>query len=468
VEVALQKIDEQICSVIGDYSNYQFNCLSAWFGSPITQESQFVDAITEYSCEIVETLTHFTGVTFPAFQNEVDARIDNITTPTISCSSAGVTSLDSLQTILEKYCTKFGQIDSALSISSVDWDECLTVVSPPTTIAGAFSLVVDQICQVATLTGAALPTFNNTGTCLASPGTADSLVSTVGKIITRLCQSPTYDGDNITWGCVTEPPDNTSIEDGIQNIITRVNTSLQALPTFDGGDFNVVATNPMDPCAGVTVSLATPLNQDRFVAASASDMSPGTLQSKTTAGTNITLDFISTPGQMIINAASATLDHKVKASSADASPDFLDVKLAGSTDSGITISPTYNAFTEKVDLNLSVNTSTLLDLLLDELVVGSALYTKFCDKVALCPCNCGTADCIQYLVENESGSTKSVLYSPCSDPVVGSVTLSLANGSSITICAMAASVTAAGCTVTAVQSCAGGTTSTTTSTTTAL
>src|ERR1044072_702907 len=46
LEVALQKIDAQICSAIGDYSNYQFNCLIDWWGTSITQESQFVDAIT--------------------------------------------------------------------------------------------------------------------------------------------------------------------------------------------------------------------------------------------------------------------------------------------------------------------------------------------------------------------------------------------------------------------------------------
>lgn len=468
VEEALQKIDEQICSAIGDYSNYQFNCLVDWFGQSITQESQFVNAITAYTCEIAENLQDFTGVTFPGFQSEVEAQFEEVVTPTITCASAGVTSLDSLQTILTKYCTKFGSIDTALSLSGVDWDQCLTVVSPPTTIAGAFSLVVDQICQVMTLTGAALPTFNNLGSCLASPGAADSLVSTIGKIKTRLCLTPTYDGDNITWGCVEEPADNESIEDGLQNIITGVNTSLQALPTFDGGDFVVTATDAGDPCAGVTVALATPLNQDRFVAATAGDASPSTLQGKTTAGTNVTLDFVTTPGQMIINAASATLDYKVKASSGDDAPNFLDQKLAGDSDAGITLSPIYNSTTKKVDLTLLVNTATLLDLLLDELVVGSDLYTKFCARVALCPCNCGTSDCTQYSVENESGTTQSVTYTPCSDPVVGAVTLSVSDGSTLTVCAMAGSVTAPGCTVTAIQSCAGGTTSTTTSTTTVL
>lgn len=468
IEEAIQKIDEQICSAIGDYSNYQFNCLTAWFGEAITQESQFVNAITAYACEITETLEQFTGVTFPAFQSDITEQIDELDTPTITCASAGVTALDNLQTILTKYCTKFGDIDDALDITSVDWDQCLTVISPPTTISGAFSLLVDQICQIAASSGFVLPEFNNTGTCLEDPGAADSLISTIDKIITRLCLSPTYDGDNITWGCVTEPADNTSIEEAIQNIVTGVNTSLQALPTFSG-DFVVTATNPMDPCAGVTVELATPLNLDRFVASNALDASPGTLADKLTEGTNITLDFLSSPGECIVSAAGTTDSYEVKASSSDGSPDFLDVKLAGSTDAGVTISPIYNGGTEKVDLTLEVDTATLLDALLDELIPGTDLYDKFCAKVASCPCNCGTEDCILYEVTETGGAIGNMIvtYTDCASGV--SIITYVSEDSTITVCARAGTVEAADnhtSTITAVGSCAGGTTSTTTSTTT--
>jgi hypothetical protein len=467
VEIALQKIDGQICSLVGNYSTYQFNCLPAWFGQSITTEAQFVDAITGYACEITNTLQTFTGVTFPAFKSDVMSQIDNVITPTITCSSAGVTSLDSLQTILTKYCTKFGQIDTALSIAGVNWGECLTVVSTPTTIAQAFSLVVDQICQVKALTSGALPTFNNLGTCLASPGSADSLVSTIGKIITRVCLSPTYNAANITWGCVSTPSSATSIEAALQNIITGVNTSLYSLPTFSG-DFVVTANNVSNPCAGVHVALATPLNQDRFVASNASDSSPGTLQSKTTAGTNITLDFVSTPGQMIINSTAAVLDHKVLASTGDTTPGFLDQKIAGSTNSGVTLSPIYDAIAKKLDLNLSVDLGTLLDLLLDELVPASDLYNKFCAKVALCPCNCGTTDCTTYLVEADGVMPSGGYLLSYVDCVSGTtITFRLLAGASISVCSKTGAISGSGLTITATGSCSGGTTSTTTSSTTA-
>lgn len=468
IELSLQKIDAQICSAIGDYSTYQFNCLTTWFGQSITQESQFVDAITGYACSIASALQAFTGVTFPAFQQDVTNMFDTVTTPTVTCASAGVISSDTLQTILTKYCTKFGEIDDALSIAGVTWNACLTVITPPSTIAQAFSLVEDQICQVLSSSGGALPTFNNTGSCLASPGTSDSLVSTIEKIKTRLCLSPTWNGNNIDWTCINPPSDPTSLEEGVQEIIDATTKLQIAIVNTYSNDFVVTSINPLDQCAGLHLALATPINQDRFVASNALDNSPGTLASKVTAGTNVTLDFLSTPGQMIINAASAALDYKLKADVTDPTPDFLDNKVEGGSDSGITISTSYNAINKKVDILPAVDLLTLFNNLLDELNVDSALKAKFCAAVSSCPCSCGTEDCTQYSVTNNSGSSKSVSYVDCTTG--NPVTFSISDSSTIVLCAKTGSVDTGSIplvTVTPIQSCAGGTTSTTTSTTTA-
>ena len=177
VETALQKIDEQICTVTGDYSSYQFNCLTEWLGESITTEAEFVDAITAYACEITENLESFTGVTFPSYQSSVAARFEAIEGPGITCTIAGVTAADDLDTILTKYCTALGDLNTDLSITGVDWDQCFTVTTPPTTIAEAFSLVIDQICQVEAA-GATFPTFNNSENCIAGTST-DSLVTTI-------------------------------------------------------------------------------------------------------------------------------------------------------------------------------------------------------------------------------------------------------------------------------------------------
>lgn len=281
VETALMKIDAQICAIIGDYSTYTMNCLPDWWESSITTQAVFVDAITSFTCNIYETLNTFIDVTYAADLTDINNEIAVLQTPAITCSSASVTNTDTLVQILTKYCTKFGEIDDAMDITSVDWNNCFTVVSPPTTIAGGLQLAEDQICLLYNMIndGDALPTFNNYTNCLAGTS-SDSLVTTIGLIITKLCATPVFDNDDLTSTCITIPGDSTDLSTLIQNILDAVDSFSQNYVTFDGGDFTVTATDPMDPCAGITVALASPPTTDRFVAVSAGDASPSTLIAK--------------------------------------------------------------------------------------------------------------------------------------------------------------------------------------------
>lgn len=276
LETALQKIDEQICSVIGDYSNYQFNCLTAWWGSAITTEEEFVDAITGYACEIAANLLLFTDTTFVNYQAAVNSRFVTLEIPGTICAAASLTGVETMQDVLDAYCTQITSILASIDVSSYStvWDQCLTVVTPPTTLEEAFTLLVDQICQING--GFVLPTINNIGSCLAAPGATDSIVDTIGKIKTYMCALDTFDAASITFGCV---PSQSDLQDTIQELVTQASDRLEEVVTYSG-DFVVAPTDVMDPCAGVTVSLVTPINQDRFVAVSVADVTPGTLIDK--------------------------------------------------------------------------------------------------------------------------------------------------------------------------------------------
>lgn len=293
LEVALQKIDEQICSISGDYSTYNMHCLPDWWEASITTQEDFVDAITDFICTLKDRLDEFVDTTYIADQTALDVRLDALEYPEITCASASVTDADSLQTVLTKYCTKFGDIDDELDITGVNWDQCLTVVSPPTTIAGGFDLLVDQICELYALIdeGGMLPTFNNYESCIAG-SSDDSLVVTIGLIKTRLCETPTFDVDNIDFNCIGVQAgyDISDLETGIQAIVDEVSWMLTNFPIFDAGDFTLTPVDAMNPCAGWTVSLATPINQDRLVASNASDTTPGTLVTKLTSAGSIAFD----------------------------------------------------------------------------------------------------------------------------------------------------------------------------------
>jgi hypothetical protein len=398
VELALQKIDEQICSLIGDYSTYNFNCLTAWFGETITTESQFVDAITGYACEIVTTLEEFTGTTFPSFQEDVDERFDEIEVPALTCTSAGVISTDNLNQILTKYCSAIGDLQDSVDLSTVNWDSCYTVVTPPTTLQDAFDLVIDQICQTKALTSGALPTFNNTGGCLSGGTSSDSLVTTIGLIKTKLCSLPTLDNDNLTSDCVLIPSTDGDLEGLLQNILDKIDLLSKNYVTFDNIDFDVTQTDGGDTCEGITVALATPIDLDRFVAVNGSDSSPGTLVDKI-VWVGATADTVTNPGQLTVTVAATTDAHDLKASSVDDDPDFLDQKVNGGSDSGVTITTSYNASTKKVEILPSVDLSSLFTALLDEIEINEELKTRFCEIIASCPSPCDAPTNVQAIPE---------------------------------------------------------------------
>lgn len=401
VETALQKIDEQICTITGDYTGYQYNELPTWWGELITTEGEFVDAITAYALEVTVNLNNFLEVTFPAYQSSTDTRFTAIEEPGIVCSFAGVTSLDTLETVLTKYCTAFGTLNSSLSIIGVDWDQCFTVTTPPTTIAEAFSLVIDQICQVESA-ASALPTFNNTANCLIGTST-DSLVTTIGLITTKLCTTDAFDGGILTLGCID--PDSDSLQDVIQELITTTSTLVENVPTYSD-DFIVTATSVGNPCAGKTISLATPINQDRFVAVDVGDVTPGTLSTKITAGTNITLDIVTTPGTMIVNSTGTVDSFKVKADSAGLDTEgYLINKINGASNTGISLVESYNSSTGKVDITPTIDATELFTMLLNQMDTDSELYELFCAKIANCPSPCDVPTDVQAVPVNTTSTT---------------------------------------------------------------
>lgn len=392
LDVILGKIDTQICSSLGNIGTYNTYCLA-----PITTWQQFVETISSFVCTTQTGLTTFTGTTFPAYQATVASELLAITSPGLTlCTASGVVSGDSLNTILTKFSNSICDIyNNQLSLSGVNWSQCFVVSTPPTTIAGGFSTLVSQICQLNTYIqtsgiGGTLPTFNTIGTCLPSPSSADTLVSTVNKLITRTCAAPTFDINALTWGCTTKPSTTTTdLQDAFQSVLTSLTNINQSFPAVYSSDFVVTNVDNTNPCAGKFIALSTALNQDRLVAATTVDTAPGTLQQKLAAGTNVTLDYFINPGMATINATPGASDHKVLSNSVDPTPDYLIGKVeSGVTTFGITVVPTLDATTNKVQFNVTVSLVDLFTALLNTLAPGETITSMFCNAVASCPSPC--------------------------------------------------------------------------------
>jgi hypothetical protein len=413
----LQKIDPLLCAATGDYSQYNTFCLA-----PITTQQEFVESISSFVCDLRDEYDTFVDTTFPAYQAAVEVRLDALEGPGITCVSASVTSGMTITQVLNAYCTKFGSIDTLLDVSGADWNSCYAVSPVPTTPQEGFDTIIAQVCILKALVesgGATLPTFNNVGSCLPDPLTAaDTLVDTVNKIKTRLCQTGTIDTTTLSWGCVTQPSGAQNLQDALQNILTRITAIAQTLPTAWSGDFTITNVDNGNLCLGRNVQLNSLVTSDRFVATTASDMSPGVLEDKLIPGTNVTLDYVTTPGYVIINSTGGvgTGDHKVMVDATDSSPDYLGAKIsAGGVTNGIQVMPAVDTTNEVINLNVSVNAVTLFTSLIDALQTDVGLYQAFCSAVAGCPSPCAPPSNVQ-VVYTPGGTTTSTTTTTTTTP----------------------------------------------------
>ena len=384
LEEILIAIDAQICSVVGDYSSYNFHCLSNDY--EINTEAEFVSAITEEFCNLKSSYNTFVSSTYPTGIQNLQNQINQINSPGLTlCTYSGVISTDTYVNIITKLANKLCDLNSRLDISTVIWDNCFTVVTPPVTIPQGFQLLADQICQVASsIVQPELPTFNNQGSCLPTPGTADTLVATIGKIKTRLCQSSVYDIDSSPWGCIVNPDPGTgaNIQSAFDAILPILNDLYGNRYEFDTNQFNVTPNG--GACDGFTITLDPSVGiEDRLVAATSTDTNPGTLQDKLEAGTNITFDY-SDPEKAVIN--STFTDQNVKVNVSDPSSGYLANKVTGATDpSGIQIQT--SVVSNQVQIAPVVNLPSLTENILTTIQNDVDLYNIFCNLMCGCvPC----------------------------------------------------------------------------------
>lgn len=436
LETALQKIDEQICAITGDYSTYEYNCLEEWCSCTITTEAQFVDQITAYTCETRSNLDIFIGTTFPIYQGTLNARFLSIEVPGITCVAASITPTSTLNEILEAYCTGISNIQAAINPSTVDWAQCFSVGSPPSTVIEGFDLLVDQICLVKATADAAavLPTFNNAGDCLLDQGgTADdSLVTTINLIKTLLCNIWMVPGI-INWGCMDPSPNN--INELWQEVVDEISSLKIDIIKEVSADFILDYVDAGDPCQGLSLSLASPVvNVDRFVASNALDASPGTLVDKLSAGPNITLDDTTTPGLVIISSTGDTYKVKADISEADGDANYLTDKVEGdvSTDGAIIITTSYNIGDLKTQFTPSISPDALLELIFSTIEGDIAWKARFCTIASICVPG---YTCTAYNISNGEapGNFGSYSYTDCFGV---SQSGSLDGGESLDVCAI--------------------------------
>ena len=374
LEDILKSIDSLVCGVSGGipWNTFNYACLEG-----ITTAQTFAEVISSYVCDLSETVTNN--------YNELTNLITNITTtgtgsyvPAISgCTYTGVVNTDTLTQVLTKFNTKFCDLNSRLDISSVDWDQCFAVLTPPTTLPGAFDLLIDQICQVKTdiPTGYTPPTFDNTLTCLPTPGATDSLTATISKIIAKLCSLPTFDvGDLDPFLCTGI---GSTLTEVIENIRARVTENTYRSIEEVGPGLVLVDIGSPEACTGKRLEIDPNAFPDEMVKANSSDTTPGYLIDKLNEGSNVTIDDTTLPGAVTITA----LNNKVSTSSSDPSTGFLLQKLITTSLSelALTISEnTTNPASYQAQISPVVNWYAFAEKILLTIINSDTLRSIFC------------------------------------------------------------------------------------------
>lgn len=378
LELILQKVETKICEATGDYSTYDTACLTS-----ITTQQQFVEAISAGYCDLLAEFNQFVNIDFPASQTAIEESVTTVDTPGITCTVAGVVPTDTVSQVLEKYCELLTALNTMADVSTANWNSCYSVSPLPSTPIEGFNTLIDQICNLQSQVDAgSLGTFDNT--CIGGSTTEDAATSIQG-LLDRMCSVPTFNPATLTFGCVTAPG-TLDLQNIVQTILTSLTDYFQNKLTFSG-DFSVSLVDPMNPCLGKSVELTTPLDMDRFVAASPTDTSPATLFEKLDAGPNISIDDTTTPGKVTISSTAPAESFKVKAApDGSDTEDYLIGKVEGQANilDGLSISESYSAITEKVGLYPSVDWTAFISKWFAELNSNSTLALLFCSQVQAC------------------------------------------------------------------------------------
>lgn len=393
----IQSIDSKVCQSVGNYSQYNFNCLSSSY--VITDEASFVNAITNYACVTrlnLNTLTTLVNSNYTALNSLItDTNSPSLTSP---CTNIVYNTSSTLKQVITAQSNAICGIYSQLALTGVVWNGCFTVTTPPTTIVAGFQEVLNQICQVkASITSSGtLPVFDNTGTCLASPTTTDSLVDTIIKIRTRVCQTPTFIIGNLNSSTCVGFTSTSTLEDVLDSQNAQIDNISQNSIRSVSSDFTLNFIDPLQPCLGKTIALNSSV-VDRSVALDNTDTTPGNLSDKITQGNNITLDFgVINPGKLTISATGGiTTDEKVKVNNSDSTPGFLQDKITGNSSTGVTVSIVPISGSSQLQVTAVLDFTAIATQVLNIISSDPTLKAMLCSLNASCPSPCSQPTNVQ-------------------------------------------------------------------------
>lgn len=383
----LQRIDIRICELTGGtdpYGDFELLCLE-----PVTTARDFAERTAAMLCQVRTTLLNFINNLYPVDLMAIKAEITDLNKAGFdkSCSGLNIVRADTISMVLSKLAEAICALELTTSdLSQVDWDKCVTISQAPSSIQEGFNFILQQLCTLQDAgTSTHLPSFDNTGSCLAAPSITDSLQETIMKIRSHLCSLPTFSVTALPNTCVSLSGI-TTLEQSLSKILTQLdNLSRNSIRQVDNSQFSIADADATQPCQGKRLVLTgTVQGTDRMVAVNAADTVPGTLEQKISAGTGIAVDANAVPGKLTITTTQI-IDYRVKTHETDSTPGYLSQKMIGAPgEVNVTVTPV----TDQLEVRASIDYSIVIDRLFDILETDADLKARFCALVASCPSPC--------------------------------------------------------------------------------
>jgi len=407
VETAIQALDAAICENSGiNWASFDYNCLPTLCECEISSASTFVDAITNQLCSIVTTASSF-RTDYDNFTDSVESDFNNIVNPELTLTCINVTNSDTIYQIFQKINTSICSINSNLNSPEYSFP-CINVGGSDS-VFSTIQKIGDEVCsidsRVTTIENNLLPTFNNSGSCLSTTGTNDSLYSTVVAIRNLLCQKPSLDVEDLSSNCDNVGSDLTSTLNNVLGNLDYLNSKTINSVNVNSESSKVeLFITPVDgnPCAGYDLSIRDTGGLDTMVKISSGDSTSDYLANKIVNGAGINIYTDSEEGYETLIIENTNLDSyqlKVKSDGSD-TPGYLINKLntSSSLDGAIVLTDAYESTSDSLVITPSLNYTTLASKILQTIIDDTSLSNIFCTMLA-CQCECSSPTTNRRLVQ---------------------------------------------------------------------
>jgi len=378
LQTILGKINTAInsSSSAPNYSGYNLYCITQTNGvSHPTNTQNFAEGISKIVCDNKDEYDTFVGTQYPSDQSIFTTAITDLQEPGLTYAAFSIVNTDTISQVYAKQFTGFTNIINSIKPNSANWANIGASVAT-STVAAFNTLIAYELSQDTEIDGKEplIGTFDNDSNCLSGTST-DTAGETIDLLIAYVCDLPTFDYTNITFGGVSSATD---LEGTIQNTITSVNYLLTN--GIIGIGAGITRTTIGSTYQGYKVAMDTAYLQ-YYKSALSTDLYTDAdfLDNKIVGdGTTIEVNTSDNPGQLTIVNLQPN-NNKVAINVSDTDANYLSSKIlgAGNSNWGLSNIPIIATDNSTLSISPGLDPDVLIPAIINYISTNPEIFTLF-------------------------------------------------------------------------------------------